>query len=67
MRIKTINILLKRQLINRSCKDIIKNKSNLNLVYTSLNLAYINLDLAYINLNLAQNNLDFAQIVSNSF
>ncbi len=53
MHIKIINILLKRQLIDRSCKDIIKNKSSLNLAYISLNLAYIN--------------LDFAQIVLNSF
>jgi len=59
--IKTINILLKRQLIDRSCKDAIKNKFNLDLVYTNLDLAYTNLDLAYINLDLAYTNLDLAQ------
>ncbi len=45
IRIKTINVLLKRQLIDRFCKDAIKNKFNLNFVYVNLNLAYINLNL----------------------
>ncbi len=39
MRIKIINVLLKRQLIDRFCKDVIKNKSNLNLAQIDLDLA----------------------------
>ncbi len=46
MRVKIINILLKKQLVNRFCKDAIKNKFNLNLVYINLDLVYTNLDFA---------------------
>ncbi len=60
MRIKIISILLKRQLIDRSCKDAIRNKSNLNFAYIDLDFIYINLDLIYINLDLIYTNLDLA-------
>ncbi len=53
MHIKIINILLKRQLIDRFCKNIIKNKFNLNFIYINLDFIYINLDLIYINLDFA--------------
>jgi len=45
MRIKIINILLKRQLIDRSCKNAIKNKFNLDF-------AQIDLDFVQTSLNL---------------
>jgi len=45
MRIKIINVLLERQLINRFRKNAIKNKSNLDLAQINLNLAQISLDL----------------------
>jgi len=45
MRIKIINVLLKRQLINRFCKNAIKNKFNLNLIYISLDFVYTSLNL----------------------
>ncbi len=51
--IKTINILPKKQSIDRFCKNIIRNKSNLDFVYIDSNFVYINLDLAYINLDFA--------------
>jgi len=44
MRIKTINVLLKKKLVDRFRKDAIKNKSNLNLAYINLDFIYINLD-----------------------
>jgi len=46
MRVKIINILLKRQLIDKSRKNAIKNKFNLDLAYIDLNFVYINLDFA---------------------
>lgn len=39
MYIKTINILLKKQFIDRSCKNVVKNKSNSNFAISSQNLA----------------------------
>ena len=64
MRIKIINILSKKQLVDRSCKNTIRNKFNLDLIYTNLDLIYTNLDLAYTNLDFVQNNLDLVQTVS---
>ena len=51
IRIKIINILLKKRLVDKSCKNAIKNKLNSSLVYTNLDLIYTNLDLVYIDLN----------------
>lgn len=39
MYIKTINILLKKHFIDRSCKNVVKNKSNSNFAISSQNLA----------------------------
>lgn len=39
MYIKTINVLLKKQFIDRSCKNVVKNKSNSNFAISSQNLA----------------------------
>ena len=58
--IKIINILSKRQSIDRFCKNIIRNKSNLDFAYISLNFIYTNLDFVYTNLDLVYINLDFA-------
>ncbi len=50
--------MLKRQLIDRSYKNAIKNQFNLDLAYINLDLAYISLDFAYISLDLVYTNLD---------
>jgi len=44
IRIKIINILLKKQFIDRSCKDTTKNKFDLDFVQTNLDFAQTNLD-----------------------
>jgi len=45
--------LLKRQLVDRSCKNAIRNKSNLDFVYINLNFVYTSLDFVYTNLDFA--------------
>jgi len=46
MRIKIINILSKRQFIDKSRKDAIKNKFDLNLAQTNSNFAQTSLNFA---------------------
>lgn len=63
MRIKIINVLSKRQFVDRSYRNAVKNKFESNLVRIISDLVQTNLDLAQINLDFAQTDLDLAQTI----